>query len=278
MKFYIVDDDKSVVRVIENIIEDQNLGQVIGMNTSSEESVFEIIEKKPDIVIIDLLMPQKDGIWVVEEVKARMSDARFIMISQVSSKELIAKAYDQGIEFFIHKPINVMEVVKVIENLKEKIEMQKTLINIKSMFSNIDMKSEIQTSNDTKNEMIKRTLAKLGVSGEMGSEDIVKMCTYLMKNKKRVSEFKISELCSILNANPRAMEQRVRRTINKALLNIASLGIEDYMNDEFVRYSNKLFNFEDVRQEMDYIRGKKTSGGKINVKKFIDGMMIEVEV
>ena len=74
------------------------------------------------------------------------------------------------------------------------------------------------------------------------------------------------------------MEQRIRRAINKALVNLANLGIEDYMNDNFVRFSNSLFNFEDVKSEMDYIRGKKSTGGKISVKKFIDGLMFYSEM
>ncbi len=49
----------------------------------------------------------------------------------------------------------------------------------------------------------------------------------------------------------------MRRTIGMAMSNIANLGIEDYMNEIFVEFSNTLFNFEQVRREMEYIRGGK---------------------
>ena len=74
------------------------------------------------------------------------------------------------------------------------------------------------------------------------------------------------------------MEQRIRRTINKGLTNISYMGIEDYMNEIYATYSNSLFNFEDVKAEMDKIRGKNTWGGKVNIKKFIDGLMISMDV
>ncbi len=82
----------------------------------------------------------------------------------------------------------------------------------------------------------------------------------------------------MLSDNPKAMEQRVRRAINKGLINIASVGIEDYMNENFIRYSNSLYDFENVKAEMDYIRGKRDSGGKISVKRFIENMLLVSEV
>ena len=41
--------------------------------------------------------------------------------------------------------------------------------------------------------------------------------------------------------------------------------------------SSTLFSFEEIRTEMDYIRGKRTDGGKVSIKKFIDGLMLEAE-
>ncbi len=69
------------------------------------------------------------------------------------------------------------------------------------------------------------------------------------------------------------MEQRMRRTIGMAMSNIANLGIEDYMNEIFVEFSNTLFNFEQVRREMEYIRGERIKkGGSVNIKRFLAGL------
>jgi two-component system response regulator YcbB len=59
---------------------------------------------------------------------------------------------------------------------------------------------------------------------------------------------------------------------------MANLGIEDYLNETFTRYSNRLYDFQEVRAEMDYIRGKSKTPGRISVRKFIDGLMIEKDV
>ncbi len=138
MKIYIVDDDITVVKMLENIIEDCDLGKVCGYSLDCSACIEEISVLSPDIVLIDLLMPGRDGISVVKELKAANDNLKFIMISQVSSKDLISKAYMAGIDFFINKPINMIEVKTVINNISEKIKFEKTFKNIKSMFLNDD--------------------------------------------------------------------------------------------------------------------------------------------
>ncbi|EOD01619.1 DNA-binding domain-containing protein [Caldisalinibacter kiritimatiensis] len=278
-KFYIVEDDTSVVKILENIIEDENLGEVIGYSCNGKDAVKEIYLKKPDVVLVDLLMPELDGIDLVKEIKRKCSSIRFIMISQVSSKEMIGKAYKAGIEFFITKPINIIEVVNVIEKVIDKKKIEETLYNIKDMFESLELRKEnIVKKEVDRYKKIKEILSKLGILGEKGSEDILDICYYLIDNKQTRFNYKISEISSILSDNPKAMEQRIRRAINKALTNIANLGIEDYMNDSFIKFSNTLFNFEDVKAEMDYIRKKRTTGGKVNVKKFIEGLLFKSEI
>ena len=128
MKFYILDDLYSSVKNIENIVESRNLGEVIGTATSSEKAVSEILSKNPDIAIVDLLMPIKDGIKVVREVRDVNPDISFIMLSQVVDKDMIADAYKAGIEYFITKPNNVIEIENVIRRVVEKRQMM-TMLN-----------------------------------------------------------------------------------------------------------------------------------------------------
>ncbi|WP_069648864.1 DNA-binding domain-containing protein [Caloranaerobacter ferrireducens] len=276
MKFYIVEDDYSVIRVIENIIEDKELGELVGYSLSGDDVVNEILLRRPDIVLIDLLMPDKDGIQVVKEIRSYNNQIKFIMISQVSSKELISKAYSAGIDFFISKPVNVIEIVKVIKNVSEKIKMERTLKGIKHMFEDLELNSQRYKKRD-REVKIKLILSQLGILGEKGSKDIIDICNYILSNNLKPSNIKISDICSILSNSPKAMEQRIRRAINKALVNIANLGLEDNLNDVFVRYSNTLFDFEDIKAEMDLIRGKRTIGGKIKVLKFIEGLLLYSE-
>ena len=122
MRIYIVEDDTSVIGILEDIVEGNELGVVCGDSGGEPANLGQILALDPDLVLVDLLMPQKDGIQVVRELKEQGCRAKFIMISQVSNKEMVAKAYLAGVDFFINKPINLIEVRQVILNVRRQLE------------------------------------------------------------------------------------------------------------------------------------------------------------
>jgi len=279
MRFYIVDDEPLIVRILENIIEENDLGDVIGTAVDSVVALEEISFHKPDIVLLDMLMPVKDGTSLVEELKKTHKDIKFIMISQVTTKSMIGKAYDAGIEFFINKPINKIEVTTVINRIREKVELENNFKVIENIVSSRGGGATEKVADTKKNQIteIKKIFSRLGIMGEKGSEDILEICKYMKMKNISSFDFKVKDICTELSDNPKAMEQRIRRAINKGLSNLANLGIEDYMNDVFVRYSNSLYDFENVKAEMDYVRGKRTAGGKISLRRFIDNLLLMCE-
>lgn len=274
MRFFILDDDISVVKVIENLIEEYNLGEVVGTSISSESAVEEIVQKEPEIVIVDLLMPHMDGNHLVKMVKDINPHIHFIMISQVSNKAMVSKAYQSGVSFYIHKPLNRTEIKMVLENLIKQIELENNFKIIEKMFRGISTKDHKGSGKLDQLKRIKGIFSRLGIMGEKGGEDIITICEYMIDHDINSFDFKVRDICELLGDNPKAMEQRLRRAINRGLINLANVGIEDYMNENFMRYSNSLYDFENVKAEMDYIRGKRVNGGKISVKKFIDNMLL----
>lgn len=278
MEVYIVEDDMSVIQVLQDIIEDHDLGEVCGTSGGEPADIDDIVARNPDVVLVDFLMPEKDGIQVVRELRERGCRAKCIMISQVAAKELIGKAYDAGVEFFISKPINIIEVKSVIRNVENQIKNEKTLINIKKMFMAeiADMPKE-KEADDGYGKKVLYILNRLGMSGEKGGNDILRICQYLHSNGKPISQVSIGQLCEILSDSPKNMEQRVRRAIAVGMTNLAHLGLEDFMNETFTAYSSTLFPFEEIRAEMDHIRGKRRYGGKVSIKKFIDSLMLAAD-
>ncbi len=276
MKFYIVDDNISIVHLLENIIEELNVGEVIGYTTDCDEAIQEVILKKPDIILLDLVNPIENGLRIIKSVRVQFPDAHFVVISKINSKEVIAQAYSAGIEFYINKPINKIELGHVLNNVKHKIILEEKFRIIENMFSKDHVDKELPQK-DIQMRNIRMVFSRLGIMGEKGGEDILCICEYMLTNNISNFEFKINEICDTLNEHPKAMEQRVRRAINKGLVNIASVGIEDYMNENFIRYSNSLYDFENVKAQMDAIRGKRSTGGKISVKRFIENLILLTE-
>lgn len=274
MRYYIVDDDINIVKILTNIIEENDLGEVVGFSNDGDRALREILIINPDIVLVDLLMPKLDGSSLVKEIKSIKPRINFIMISQVSDKELVSESYKSGIEFFISKPINIIEVEKVINKVAEKIKLENMITNIKKVFNDVEIHQNTACNNIKE---IKYILSKLGMLGEKGTNDIINICIYLMEKGKTYEECNINDLCRYLGDNPKTIKQRIRRAIKNGLTNLANTGLEDYYSEHFQNYASMLFDFENVKAEMDYIRGKRRAGGKVNINKFFEGLMLLTE-
>lgn len=268
MNFFIIDDDINIIVVLENIIEEKKLGKVIGTSTNSLEALEEVQESEPDILLIDLLMPELDGINFVKKIESLKTEV--IMISQVSEKKIIGRAYEAGVSFFISKPINRIEVVKVIENTMNNLENIHKLNNIVNILGS----QQVEEQEDAFKKNLNYVLNDIGISGEKGANEIIEMCIKVKEDE--LDDFLISELYEMFD-NATAVKQRIRRALSKGLTNIAALGVEDYMNVKFTRYSSNLYDFQNIKLEMDHIRNRRDKGGKINVTSFINNLIIMAE-
>lgn len=211
MRIYIVEDDTSVIGILEDIVEGNELGVVCGDSGGEPANLGQILALDPDLVLVDLLMPQKDGIQVVRELKEQGCRAKFIMISQVSNKEMVAKAYLAGVDFFINKPINLIEVRQVILNVRRQLENERDLHTIQSVFAEKAAPVGRRSRLEAQRKRIQTTLSQLGMAGEKGARDIVELCMLLLEQGQQVSQVGVGALCAQLSDSPKSMEQRARR-------------------------------------------------------------------
>ena len=76
--------------------------------------------RRPDLVLLDVNMPNKNGMEVLQEIRqdAELRSIKVIMMSSTESEEELAKAHDQGADACIRKPLDADELVKLLESLK----------------------------------------------------------------------------------------------------------------------------------------------------------------
>ena len=273
MRFYILDDKIASVRVLENIVEAENMGDVIGTSTDPEKAAEEILAKKPDIVLIDLLMPGRDGISVVKEIRELLPDISFVMVSQVVEKEMIQEAYQAGIEFFITKPNNRIEIEKVIQNVIEKRRMKDVLAGIRSAVGAEEAPVDAPLEK-TAVLKCKKILGSLGMLGEGGTADILAITEKLLLSEGTYdSKSTIEQYAEHSSTDIRTVKQRMRRAMKKGLHNAASLGVEDPYNDIFAEYGHILFPSSALRSEMQKLRGTGHGGGSPSLDQFLEGLL-----
>lgn len=278
MKIYLIDDDPNILNFLKLIVQAKNLGEICGVCSSPIDALEDLKYIKPDIVVVDLLMPGMDGISFVKKASAEFQDIAYIMLSQVSNKDMISSAYEAGVEFFIQKPINAIEVENVITRVCQSLAMKRTLSSMQNLFMT-QMRDVMPKSTPAVQaepvhlQKTKDILQRLGIIGEIGSKDIINVVDYMITHRDTASDMTLIELCAQFSDNPKSVEQRIRRTANTAMVNLAHLGLEDYSNDTFIEYSNTLFNFEQIRREMDHIRGKNHKGGNVKIRNFLNALV-----
>ena len=278
MKIYLIDDDSNILNILKLIIQAKNLGEVCGFCASPVDALEDLKYIKPDIVVVDLLMPGMDGISFVKKAAAEYKDIAYIMLSQVSNKDMISSAYEAGVEFFIQKPINAIEVESVLTKVTQSLAMKRTLSGMQSLFmtqmQDMMPKAVPTAPKESRHiQKVKDILQRLGIIGEIGSKDIINVVDYMITHREAATDMTLTELCAQFSDNPKSVEQRIRRTANTAQVNLAHLGLEDYSNDTFIEYSNTLFNFEQIRREMDYIRGRSQKGGNVKIRNFLNALV-----
>ena len=293
MNYYIVDDNIATVKTLENIVSRRNLGRVAGSSTDPIRAMEEIPRIRPDIVLVDLLMGGLDGITLVSRIREQVPDICFVMISKVTDKSLVQSAYNAGIEFFINKPVNLIEVERVLGNVADRIKMKQMMDNIRSMFdaggqagaaapsdspaagTGPDPASEQQAEDaDMSLKKMDVLFGTLGMLGERGVQDIRNIIRYMYEHQCVYDKSILTRVAEEEQDTVKNVEQRVRRAIKKGLTNAASAGLDDFGNETFVIYANYVFDFLCLRDEMNYQQGKSSTGGRVSISKFIEGLVL----
>jgi DNA-binding response OmpR family regulator len=93
---------------------------------SGEDALDSFRDFKPDLVILDIMLPKKDGWEILEEFKKEKINSKIIMLTNLSDKEKISKAFNMGVDDYIVKasltPSELIEVVKEKLKIKTKNE------------------------------------------------------------------------------------------------------------------------------------------------------------
>lgn len=112
----IVDDSSVMRRTIEKNLSNYDL-QIIGQAANGVEAVELVKQKKPDVITLDITMPEMDGIACLEEIMKIHPSARVMIITALADKLTGLTALDKGARGFMYKPVNADDLAKAFDKL-----------------------------------------------------------------------------------------------------------------------------------------------------------------
>ncbi len=116
MKVVIVDDSDFSRSIIRKMLTEEGV-EIVGEAASAEAALLVIKDKKPNIVITDIVMPEISGIELTEKINQNFNDVSVIVISSLSQEHVVLEAIGAGASDFIAKPIQKQQLIDSLEKI-----------------------------------------------------------------------------------------------------------------------------------------------------------------
>ena len=116
MKIMIVDDAIFMRHMLSGIFEKAG-HSVCGMAANGSEAIERFAELKPDLVTMDIIMPDMNGVVALKEIKKIDPDVNVLIISALGHKSLISEAVKAGAAAYVIKPFKPEQILEAVEQL-----------------------------------------------------------------------------------------------------------------------------------------------------------------
>lgn len=158
-KILIVDDHSMMRSGIKSLFQDINEWEIIKEATNGVEALNVYYELNPDIIILDISMPEKNGMEVAEEILASNSQVGIIMLSMYDDEEYIGKCVELGVKGFLIKSDSGEELVTAVKTVLE----GKTYFSSKAQQSIFNKYTQTLVKKKSNTELIKITKREIEI-------------------------------------------------------------------------------------------------------------------
>ncbi|MDC7243307.1 MAG: response regulator [Sphaerochaetaceae bacterium] len=118
-KIAIVDDEQDILNILEQFLS-RSKNFSIKLFNNPKNAINEVKSNKFDLIILDIMMPQMDGIDFLKEIKKSSVKAKVIMMTGYSTHDRMVECLELGVDDYVKKPFSSLKDLerKVIENLE----------------------------------------------------------------------------------------------------------------------------------------------------------------
>lgn len=117
-RILIVDDAKFMRMTLSNILKKAGF-EIVGEGENGKDAIRLYRELQPDLVTLDITMPEMSGLEAVKEIKREFPDAKVMMCSAMGQQKMVVEAIEAGAKDFIVKPFDEARVVDAIRRILE---------------------------------------------------------------------------------------------------------------------------------------------------------------
>ena len=116
-KNILICDDAAFMRMMIKDILTKNGYNIVGEAENGAKAVEKYAELKPDLVLMDITMPEMDGIEALKKIKAADANASIIMCSAIGQQAMVIESIQSGAKDFIVKPFQADRVLEAVQKV-----------------------------------------------------------------------------------------------------------------------------------------------------------------
>ena len=220
----IADDNQDFAYTLSNYINDQEDMEVIGIAKDGNEAVNLISTIKPEIVLLDVIMPHLDGLGVLEKLSknANPDQPTIIMLSAVGQDKITQRAISLGAEYYVVKPFDIELLIKRIREIKfYKPEPQKdTFVTRDSKKMYIDVDPAKVGSDQNLEALVTNLIHEVGVPAHIKEYQYLREAIMMVIKDidviNQITKSLYPQIASKFNTTPSRVERAIRHAIEVA--------------------------------------------------------------
>ncbi|ONI38169.1 sporulation transcription factor Spo0A [Candidatus Epulonipiscium fishelsonii] len=223
IKIGLADDNRDFREILKVFIDKQGDMEVVGVASNGKEAVELIIEKQPDVMILDVIMPHLDGIAVLEKLKALNLEKRpmVIMLSAVGQDRITEQALSLGAEYYIVKPFDMETLVMRIRHLKNdfnsaRLSPSQNILNQESIFKHYKSPISKYALEAEVTSVIHEIGVPAHIKGYQYLRDAIIMAINDMDILNSITKQLYPSIAKQYNTTPSRVERAIRHSIEVA--------------------------------------------------------------
>lgn len=210
----IADDNQRMVDMITKLLSQDDDIEVVASADNGEAAVEIIKESRPDVVLLDIIMPKLDGIGVLERIKEVPAEKKpaVIMLSAMGQESVCEEAMELGASYFILKPFDSHMVIRKIKQAKSQSGMASSLVPFRE-------KNEKLTKNQLEiiiTNMIHEIGVPAHIKGYQYLRDSIMMAVYDMDILNSVTKQLYPAIAEKFQTTSSRVERAIRHAIEVA--------------------------------------------------------------
>ena len=117
IRVMLVDDHPIMRRGLREVLEDSGGFEVVGQAADGAEAVRTAEESRPDVIVMDVMMPKKDGVEACRDIRTLLPDTKVLMITASTEENAVIEAVAAGASGFVQKYSGSDELVDAIQQV-----------------------------------------------------------------------------------------------------------------------------------------------------------------